>query len=80
MEAKRKEERHLKIEAALEAKKAPKTPPQVGEGRSPFEVRKVSLGVRKSPREISLENRLREAKTYKEYKALKLAFKAKEGP
>ena len=42
-------------------------------------MRKVSLGVRKSPREISLENRLREAKTYKEYKALKLAFKAKEG-
>ena len=60
--AKRKEERHLKISAALEAKEAPEKSDKVEGGRSPFELR------------------LREAKTYKEYKALKRAFKAKEGP
>ena len=62
LKAKRKEERHLKISAALEAKKAPETSSKVEGGRSPFELR------------------LREAKTYQEYKALKRAFKAKEGP
>ena len=39
LKARQKEERHLKIAAALEAKKAPKTPPKVEGGRSPFEMR-----------------------------------------
>ena len=66
-------------EYALEAK-GKEQRKEEGQKRA-LEARKAPEGVDKVEKGRSpIELRLREAKTYQEYKALKRAFKAKEGP